>query len=113
MRIFGDVDVERQERRTGCFYFVCDDGAMMRPATHVGRKQAAHVSVLRATAATRGAVRWAIYDAVTGELVLRGAESFWSRRTFWHAARRALRCVRGRGCDVRVRPGDRGPWYHV
>ncbi|NIR28729.1 MAG: hypothetical protein GWN84_05315 [Gammaproteobacteria bacterium] len=112
-RQFDLADVERAERRNGCWYFVTADGRTMIPATHIGAEYTAHVSVYPATAHFKGWVAWRLNDVRTGEVLIRGTEDFWSHvpRSFIRASRRALEAVRRRGCTVRVKPGDRGPWH--
>lgn len=111
-RRFDIEDLEKCERRNGCWYFVTADGKTMIPATHIGADYTAHVSVYPATAHFKGWVAWRVNDARTGEVLLRGTEDFWHHvpRSFVRAARRAIRTVHRYGCATRVKPGDRGPW---
>lgn len=112
MRYFNMTDLEKAERRNGCWYTIVDNGRSMIPATHLGADCTAHVYVHPASQYSKGWVAWRLNDPYTGEVILRGTEDFHVPHDFVGAARRALKTIYNNGCTIRVRPGDRGPWYH-
>jgi hypothetical protein len=107
MRQFTEQDRQVAENRYGLAYAITRDGRQLTPHTHAGPNQLALVTVLPPFANQPGLVSWQLLSRDTGEILVRGSESFWRRPgSFGAAARRAIRILQARHC-ARVRPTNR------
>lgn len=102
-------DAVEMERRYGVAYFVSADQKTCLPATHVGAGRVAMIQLRQLWYPT---VCWTISDA-NGKTLLRGEEVAHHGNVGVIAAyKRAVRSIRGSGCGIRVRPGNRGVDAH-
>lgn len=102
--LFDAKDAQAAEQKYGLLYFVSSDRRTLIPATHVGGDRIGLISVH--PGAMGDVVNWRVVDP-NGNILIWSSERIGRR---FSLLRRALRALHNQGCDVRVRPGDRGPW---